>query len=100
MIMKMINTPQDVIASLREGKPISDANIEALRKFVRQLLEMCGYFGDPALGAFLHAGYTKSQALDVLVCLSAKLFSNFTNALAHTEIDAPMKPLAWTPQAA
>ena len=100
MIMKMINAPQDVITALREGKPINDAKLEALRTFARQLLEMRGHVGDPALEAFLRAGYTKSQALDVLVCLSAKLISNFTNALAHTEIDAPMKPLAWTPQVA
>jgi len=44
--------------------------------------------------------YSKAQALNVLVRLSTKLLSNFTNALAHTEVDTPMKAMVWTPPAA
>lgn len=99
MIMGMMKVPQDIISALREGEPIADTRLEALRTFARQLLEQRGHVGDDAVKAFLAAGFTKSQALDVLVCLSAKLISNFTNALAHTEVDAPMKALEWTPPA-
>ncbi|MFA5990229.1 MAG: carboxymuconolactone decarboxylase family protein [Sphingomonas sp.] len=100
MIMTMMKAPQDVIAALREGRPIDDPKLEALRTFARQLLEKRGHIGDEALEAFLNTGYTKAQALDVLLCLATKLISNFTNALAHTEVDAPMQPMAWAPPAA
>lgn len=99
MIMTMLKAPQDIITALREGKPLADAKLEALRVFARKLLEQHGHVGDQALNAFLAAGYTKAQVLDVLVCLSTKVLSNFTNALAHTEVDAPMKAMAWTPPA-
>jgi alkylhydroperoxidase family enzyme len=97
MIMGILKAPQDVIDALRGGTPIADPKLEALRTFSSRLLEQRGHVGDDALQVFFDAGYTKAQALDVLVCLSAKLVSNFTNALAHTELDSPMKAMAWTP---
>jgi len=99
MIMSMLKAPRDVIDALREGRPIADPKLEALRSFASDLLERRGHVGDESLQAFLDAGYTKAQALDVLVCLSAKLLSNFTNALAHTDLDPPMRAMAWTPPA-
>ncbi len=51
--------------------------------------------GDAALQRFLDAGYDRRQALEVLTGLATKLLSNFTNALAHTDLDAPVEPFAW-----
>jgi alkylhydroperoxidase family enzyme len=96
MLMTMYKMPADVIEALREGKPIADSKLETLRSFTRLLIERRGHVGDAELQKFEDAGYTKAQALEVLVGLSAKLLSNFTNALAHTELDAPVKPFAWT----
>jgi alkylhydroperoxidase family enzyme len=95
MLMKMYKMPDDVIEALRDGKPLADKKLEALRAFARLLIEKRGHVGDAELQKFLSAGYTKRQALEVLVGLASKLISNFTNALAHTELDEPVKPLAW-----
>lgn len=94
--MAAAKMPADVIEALREGQPLSDPKLEALRSFARDLLTHRGHIGDARLQAFLDAGYTKAQALEVLCGLSAKLISNFTNALAHTELDPPMNDFAWT----
>ena len=100
MLMTMMKMPQDVIDALRAGRPLSSAKLEALRQFTLQLLEKRGHVGDDALQTFLAAGYTKAQALEVLTGLASKLISNFTNALAHTVLDAPVKPYAWSPEKA
>jgi alkylhydroperoxidase family enzyme len=96
MLMKLAGMPADVIEALREGTPIADARLEALRAYTRQLIEQRGHVTDAQLQALFDAGYTKRQALEVLVGLAAKLLSNFTNAIAMTEIDAPVKAFAWT----
>jgi len=96
MLMQMAKIPEDVIDALREGKPIADVKLEALRVFTRQLIEGRGHIGDDTLKAFLDKGYTKRQALEVLTGIATKTLSNFTNALAHTELDEPVKPFAWT----
>lgn len=95
MLMQMQKMPQDVITALRDGLPLNDARLEALRTFTRLLIEERGHVGDIELQKFLNAGFSKRQALEVLSGLAAKLISNFTNALAHTELDEPVKPLAW-----
>jgi len=88
--------PEDIIAALREGRPLADERLEALHVFTQKLIEKRGHVGDAELQRFLAAGYTKRQALEVLTGLAAKLITNFTNALAHTELDEPVKPFAWT----
>ncbi|MFC3052008.1 carboxymuconolactone decarboxylase family protein [Kordiimonas pumila] len=95
MGMKLAKMPDDIIEALREGTPIADPKLEALRTFTKELLDNRGHIGDDRLQAFLGAGYTKRQALEVLCGLASKLISNFTNALAHTEVDAPMKKYEW-----
>lgn len=95
MLMKMIDAPDDVIEALRDGRKLADPKLEALRTFARDLLLMRGHVGDERLEAFLAAGYDRKQALEVLVGLSSKLLSNFTNALAHTELDDAVAPFEW-----
>ena len=88
--------PEEVIEALREGTDIPDAKLQALHLFAKELLDNRGHIGDDRLQVFLEAGYNKRQALEVLTGLSAKLISNFTNALAHTEPDAAFQKYAWT----
>ena len=88
--------PEEVIEALREGTDIPDAKLQALHLYAKELLDNRGHIGDDRLQAFLEAGYNKRQALEVLTGLSAKLISNFTNALAHTEPDAAFQKYAWT----
>jgi alkylhydroperoxidase family enzyme len=95
MGMKLAKMPDDMIEALREGQPLKDPKLQALRHFSKVLLDNRGHIGDKELQAFLDAGYSKRQALEVLCGLSAKLISNFTNALAHTDVDAPMKKYEW-----
>ena len=95
-MMKSAKMPNEVIEALREGTEIPDPKLQALHDFTKALLDNRGHIGDDKLNEFIASGYTKRQALEVLTGLAAKLISNFTNALTHTEVDEPMKPFAWT----
>ncbi len=95
MLMTMFKMPQEHIQALRDGKPLKDAKLESLRQFSKSLIVHRGHIGDLQLKSFLDAGYNQRQALEVLTGLAAKLISNYTNALAHTELDAPVKEYAW-----
>lgn len=96
LLMTMAKMPPELISALREGTPLADSRLEALRIFTRRLIEQRGHVGDAQLREFLDAGYTKRQALEVLTGIAAKVLSNFTNALAHTELDEMVQPFAWT----
>lgn len=94
-LMTLKKMPADVIESLREGQPIEDAKLEALRTYTRRLIDKRGHLDETEIKAFLDASYTERQALEVLVGLAAKLISNFANSLAHTVLDDVSKPHAW-----
>lgn len=97
LLMQAAGMPQDVIAALRTGATLGDSKLEALHVFARRLIQQRGHLSAPELQEFFDAGYTQRSALEVLVGLAAKLLSNYTNALANTDLDEPVRPFAWKP---
>ena len=95
-LMKLAKMPDPVIEALREGNPLEDKRLEALRLYTQRLLRQKGHLSESEINEFFDAGYTRRQSLEVLVGLASKLLSNFTNALARTELDDPVKKYAWT----
>lgn len=49
---------------------------------------------DATLQAFIAAGFERRHILDVILCLAQKVMSNYTNHVAHTELDARLQPVA------
>lgn len=52
-----------------------------------------GNVDEPALQACLDAGFNKRHILEVILGVSQKVMSNYTNHLAQTPVDAPFRPL-------
>ncbi|MQY43917.1 carboxymuconolactone decarboxylase family protein [Epibacterium sp. SM1969] len=94
-LSQMGGVADDVIEALRAGTPIADARLEALRQFSIVINETRGYPTDAQISAFLEAGFTKQNLLEILVGTSLKVLSNYTNHLAHTPLDAAFEPNVW-----
>lgn len=45
--------------------------------------------------AFLAAGFTEKQILDVVLAIAVKTISNYTNHLFGTPLDAAFRPREW-----
>ena len=86
--------PSDVEA-LRSGGALSDAKLEALRSFARQLIQNRGRVSQADLDAVFAAGYGPQQALEVVLGLAVKTMSNYTNAIAGTPLDSAVQGLRW-----
>ena len=99
-IAKTDKVPEDVIEALRNGKPIADEKLEALRRFTVLMVQQRGWVADEDVDAFLDAGYTRRNILDVIVGMSHKVISNYTNHFARTPVDAVFKKFAWEKPAA
>ena len=48
------------------------------------------------MAAFLGAGFTKRNVLEVVLVVATKTISNYVNHIAHTPNDAFMADTAWT----
>ena len=95
-LSRMAKVDNDAIAAVREGRPIADPKLEALRQFAAKVTRQRGFVTEADVAAFKAAGYDNRAALDVLVLGATKLISNSTNHLAQTPNDSFMKGAEWT----
>ncbi len=86
---------ETVIQELRSGAPLTDARLEALRRFTLQLVEERGGVSEHDLQEFLDAGYTRQNVFEIVVGIAHKTLSNYSNHLAHTPLDAPFERFRW-----
>ncbi len=96
---KMSKVPADVLAALRDGKPLPDARLQALATFSAIMVESRGTPTPEQLAAFKAAGYTDRHALEIILAIAVKTLSNYTNHVFHTPADAAFQSYAWKPQA-
>ena len=92
--MEIFNNTDEQLNAVREDKDFEDKQLNALREFTLRVLDNKGRMAMSQLLAFLDAGYTRAQALDVVACIAAKVMSNYANQIALTPIDEAFAPLA------
>jgi uncharacterized peroxidase-related enzyme len=92
ILRKQINAGDEIVDAVRNGNPLPDEKLNALVTYVRTAVEKRGFVDDSDLQAFLDAGYSKRQVLEVNLIIALKTISNYTNHLAETPIDEPFEP--------
>jgi uncharacterized peroxidase-related enzyme len=101
-LARAAKAPEDAIAAVRDGTPIGDAKLQALRHFAQAVVRQRGHVGDAAVDAFLAAGYDRAQVLEILTLVALKTLSNYANHITHTPKESFMSDpaLAWRAPAA
>jgi len=99
VVAGMQRVPDDVIEAIRNDRPIADGKLQALRTFTTAIVEKRGWVSDEDSTSFLAAGYTKAQILEVILGVSFKTLSNYTNHIADTPLDVAFEAGAWSPVA-
>jgi uncharacterized peroxidase-related enzyme len=85
-----------VVEALRAGGALPDARLQALGAFTRELLETGGHLSRDRLAAFLAAGFTRENALEVITQVAYTTMANLVANLADTPVDSAFGPQAWT----
>jgi AhpD family alkylhydroperoxidase len=76
-----------LVAALRDRKPLADARLDAARRLTQAIVAQRGWADYEEISAFLGAGYTRRNVLDVILGVGMKTLSNYTNHIAHTPLD-------------
>jgi len=87
-----------VVAATRARQPLPDAKLNALVTFTRRIVEQRGFMLDADVEAFLHAGYTKGQVIEVLLGVGMKTFNNYVDHIAHVPLNGQFEAEAWQPK--
>jgi uncharacterized peroxidase-related enzyme len=89
-----------VLDAVRDEAPLGNPKLEALRRFSLEVIRQRGWVSETGQQAFFDAGYAEAQALEVVLGITLKTLSNYTNHLAATPLDAAFQPNEWRQAAA
>jgi|GEM_PF-22553 len=94
-IAKAMKVDDAITEALRNETPLPTERLEALRTFALAVVRERGLVDESVVQAFLDAGFTHRQVLEVILGVSQKVMSNYTNHLANTPIDRAFQRFAW-----
>jgi AhpD family alkylhydroperoxidase len=83
-----------LIGALRSGAPLADGRLDAIRVFTLRLLHTAGDVGDQALQAFLASGYSRQNALEVVLGIGTYTMSTLANRLTGAPVDGQLSAFA------
>ena len=95
----MHEVPGEIVGALRDGTPIADRRLEALRSFARSVVGNRGHLPESEVSAFLAADFTKRHILEVVAFVAMKTLSNYINHFAGTPVDEAFAKRAWKGEA-
>lgn len=88
--------PVEITNALRNGELIPDAKLQALSEFTRIMFETRGTPAQEDAMAFLEAGYTEKQILEIILAIAVKTISNYTNHIFETPLDEVFSGRKWS----
>ena len=84
-------TPEQIL-EIRQGRATFDNKLDALARLVRNIASERGH-ADPALvDAFLAAGWTPGNLVDVIVVIGDKTVTNYLHGVTKVPVDFPAAP--------
>ena len=95
-VAQMVRMPEEILAALRDQRPLTDRKLNALRTLVMSILHYRGWVPEDDLQHAVAAGYNQRHVLDVLTLVALKTLSNYVNHIAHTPLDPQFASQAWS----
>ena len=84
----------NLAAALRSGAPVGEVRLDAVRAFTLQVLETAGDVGGEAVAEFLGHGFTRRNALEVVLGIGALTLSTLANRLTGAPVDEQLRAFA------
>ncbi len=81
---------------IRNGDKIQDTKLKALSDFVIVMINKRGNPSEEDVREFFDGGYNEKYILDIILAISIKTISNYTNHIFHTELDSAFKIREWS----
>jgi alkylhydroperoxidase family enzyme len=76
---------------------VPDERLAALQTFTLAVIAARGAVSPADLRQFLTAGYTRQNALEVVLGIGAYTISTFANRMTNAPVDEPLAAFAWAP---
>lgn len=87
ILKNQLNTDEEIVNAVRNGDPLPNTKLNALVNYTQTVVEKRGHVSEEDLQAFIDAGYTKQNVLEINLITALKTISNYTNHIADTPLD-------------
>jgi len=87
---------KDALQDLRAGRAPQDPRLRALSDLSRTMVRNRGAVGEHDLEAFYAAGFSRAQALEVVLGAGFSVMANFSGHLVHAPLGPVLEAYAWT----
>ena len=87
ILKNQLGVDGSIVNAVRNGDPVPDKKLNALVSYIRSVVSKREFVDEPEIEAFLDAGYTGQQVLEVNLIVALKTISNYTNHIADTPLD-------------
>ena len=84
-----------VIDAVRNNQAIKPPKLEALNQFTRRMVNNKGSISNQQLTDFFDVGYTPANALEVILGICVKTFSNYAGNMIGIPLDDQFSPYEW-----
>ena len=88
---------KEAVDALRRGRSPQEPTLRALSDFSRALVAHRGHVTGDDLQRFIAAGYSKGQALEVVLGVAVSILPNFAHHITHSPLDEVLRVHMWTP---
>ena len=87
-------SPEETNA-IRERRTPTNRRFAALSTLAKTLIEKRGHLSEQELGAFLDAGFTKEQIMEVIAAVAASTITNYAGTIAQPPLEDKFQQFAW-----
>lgn len=92
----MSKVPVAVTEAIRSDEEIPDKKLSTLSSFTTIMVNKRGHPSEADAKEFLQAGYTEKHILAIILAISVKTISNYSNHIFHTPVDTMFKAREWS----
>ncbi|MGJ8694458.1 MAG: carboxymuconolactone decarboxylase family protein [Thalassotalea sp.] len=82
--------------ALRNQEDMPTPKLQALLDMTLIIVRNRGHVAQTELDAFYAVGYGEQQVLEIILALSQKVISNYSNHIGNTPVDTPFEKFAWS----
>lgn len=90
LLGKMNGLTEEQTIEIRKGNASFDNKLNALVILAKEIIANKGFASSDAVDAFIDAGYTKGQVVELVFLVAEKTAMNYVHAITKVEIDFPL----------
>lgn len=92
ILKNFLKVEPEVVANVRNDQPTGNAKYDALIALTKDIVQTQGHPAPSSIAAFVNAGYSQDQVLEVLLGVALKTITNYTGHIADPQLDDAFAP--------